>query len=231
MRRRSSAAIVALLAVGCSSLPKETTPDIHAGDAALKSQTAAPPAFVTITAESLKPDESEPPLKWELVAAGSLSHEGEDPYHTWASPQWVMRLPGEFTEVPAAIRDELNRQGCRIPQWIPGTVPHNLLWGEFDRRGQRDLAVLCVREKSATAYIFWAGEVARREVLPFGGPGSTLSIGTAEDIEAHAAADARVDADMPQVVDHDAIEVGCCECCGSYYYRHLGRWFQAAGPD
>jgi hypothetical protein len=82
-------------------------------------------------------------------------------------------------------------------------------------------------------YIFWAGDVDRLAVAPFGGgrTGRTLTLATAEAVESHANPAARVDATMPRVLDHDIIEVSCCECCSRYYYRHRGRWFSARGED
>jgi hypothetical protein len=58
-----------------------------------------------------------------------------------------MVAPEAFEGVPPAIRDQLRRRDCRIPQWKPSTSQHNLLWGEFERRGQRDLVVLCARHE------------------------------------------------------------------------------------
>lgn len=171
-------------------------------------------------------DTSEPPLKWERVEA----RRGDDPSHPWDGPM-VMKRPAEFDTVSGAIRSELERRGCRIPQSTQSTRPHNVLWGEFDHRGQRDLVVLCVHGDSAKAYVFWDRDVSRVEKLPFGNVGYTLSLGTSEGIEAHAAPNARVKAGMPLTVEHDAIEVGCCECCSEYYYRYRGQWFRAPGAD
>lgn len=191
------------------------------------------PARIELSDPGVGVDTSEPPLKWELVDEKTADEASarRDPYRTWEDPRYVMKRPEDFPDVPADIRDELVRRDCRIPHWSPDTEAHNLVWGEFDHRGQRDLVVLCAHEGSANAYIFWAGDVGRLELLPFGQPGHTLTIGTAEGIEAHAEADARTAPDMPAAIDHDAIEDGCCECCSSYYYRHRGRWYRAAGAD
>ncbi len=175
-----------------------------------------------------------PALKWELVSSPSgtetLSAD-DDPYRTWESPQVVMKGPEQFTELPRTIRDELLRRRCRVPQELQTKRVHNLIWGEFDRRGQRDLAVICVQGRTAVALMFWAGNARRVEQLPFEANGSTLTVATAADVERHAPPNAKVTSDAPHLVEHDVIEVACCECCSSYYYRHFERWYRAAGAD
>jgi len=214
------------------TLPIVTPPKSNDRFSAMANQGLQEPARIEMKLHSIKPI-VEPPLKWERVDAESVDTlpEGHDPYRTWDGPGVVMKRPEEFTNLHPAIREELTRRRCRIPQETTTTIPHNLIWGEFDHRGQQDLVVLCVREKSAVAYVFWAGDAARMEVFAFAGHGDTLTVGTPEDIEAHADPTATVTADMPQTIDHDAIEVGCCECCSSYYYRHRGIWFRAPGAD
>jgi len=34
-----------------------------------------------------------------------------------------------------------------------------------------------------------------------------------------------------RTVDHDGLEIGCCECCSGIYYRHGGQWFTPSGAD
>jgi hypothetical protein len=179
------------------------------------------------------PNDVEPAPKWRLLdenAGGELINR-DDSGRTWESRSFTMRRPEEVPDLPSSVREVLGRLECRIPQSLSDEAPHNLLWGEFERRGQRDLLVLCARDSDARAYIFWNAVAERVAMLPFGGAGDTITIGTAPDIERHADPDARLDATMPRALDHDAIEVGCCECCSSFFYLHQGRWFVAPGAD
>jgi hypothetical protein len=66
--------------------------------------------------------------------------------------RWVMRRAVDFPELPRAIREYLERQQCTIPQSSDFTTPHNVVWGEFERRGQHDVAVLCALGEAAKVY-------------------------------------------------------------------------------
>lgn len=60
-----------------------------------------------------------------------------------AEAQINMRKPARFKSVPAELQIELQTEGCRIPQSYKCGVPHNVIGGEFARKGQRDWAGLC----------------------------------------------------------------------------------------
>ena len=180
------------------------------------------------------PDEPEAtPSMWSIVdddQEAAMSR-GLHDYRAWERLKYVMRSPDDFPDLPTPVRNALQQIGCRIPQWPPGTLSHNLVWGRFEKPGQRDLAVLCAKDSAATLYVFWAGDVERLEALPFGRAGRDMRLGAPADIEGHAAPNARIDEGTPPSVDHDAIEVAAGECCSTYYYRYNGRWFTAAGAD
>src|SRR5688572_13873626 len=70
----------------------------------------------------------------------------------------TLRLsPTAFPHLPSQIRRNLQSRGCTIPQTFADTKPHNVISGEFARRGQTDWAVLCSRNKVSSILIFWAG--------------------------------------------------------------------------
>src|SRR5215813_2278808 len=64
--------------------------------------------------------------------------------------------PGELSALPAAIKQELDNMGCRIPQAYEAQ-PNNAVQGEFAKKGQRDWAVLCSKGGSSKLLIFWGG--------------------------------------------------------------------------
>jgi hypothetical protein len=67
----------------------------------------------------------------------------------------VTRLgPSAFPELPMNIRRELERRGCTIPQLWEDKKPHNVIKGEFIRRGQIDWAVLCSLNRISSILIF-----------------------------------------------------------------------------
>jgi len=82
----------------------------------------------------------------------------------------VVRLPpSEFPQLPTAIRQELNRRGCTIPQVWGQTNPHNVISGAFLQAAERDWAVLCSIHQISSILIFRNGlpanvtELARGE--------------------------------------------------------------------
>jgi hypothetical protein len=148
-------------------------------------------------------------------------------------PHWTLRRPAEFPDLPRVIRRQLEQQQCRIPQAANWRIRHNLVWGEFERKGQQDLAVLCVRGQTAVVYIYWAGDVAKRDRLRgvhHYQPGSWIKVAVPRYIEEHIAAYGLIDSGMPTHIEHDGVE-DVFACCSSVYYRHNGRWLRAPGAD
>lgn len=172
-----------------------------------------------------------PNAKWRRVEFEGGGG-GASRFDEWLAPPYVMKRSRDFAGLPEAVHAALAAIDCRIPQYADDNAArHNLLRGDFDGNGITDLAVLCAVQRSAQGYVFWDSEATRRERLSFVYPGSTLTLASAADVDAHARPGAILTPEMPQTLDHDILEVGCCECCSSYFYRHAGRWFTAPGAD
>ncbi|MDA8242464.1 MAG: hypothetical protein M0Z67_19100 [Nitrospiraceae bacterium] len=62
--------------------------------------------------------------------------------------------PSAFPRLPKDIRRSLESRGCAIPQVYDESLPHNVIRGEFIKKGQKDWAVLCSTEKISTILIF-----------------------------------------------------------------------------
>jgi hypothetical protein len=62
--------------------------------------------------------------------------------------------PSEFKSLPEAVVKELEQMGCTIPQSDVETEPHNVIRGEFARKGQVDWAVLCSKEGKSSVLVF-----------------------------------------------------------------------------
>ena len=73
------------------------------------------------------------------------------------SEEKILRLPpAAFSELPSSVIEDLEKRGCTIPQAVPGSFgylnPHNVIRGEFAKRGQTDWAILCSRKKPDSPY-------------------------------------------------------------------------------
>lgn len=144
--------------------------------------------------------------------------------------QWELRRVADLPDIPTGVREALQRLGCSIPRYRRGTVETSVIWGEFERSGQRDLAILCARaDRTSATYVFRAGDPARRLVMPQSG--SSISREPRSAVERRLDPDKPLDPDMPAIVEHDAIDIGCCECCSTIFYLHGGRWFTLPGAD
>jgi hypothetical protein len=176
--------------------------------------------------------EPTPEPRWERA------DETWDPEHypanrsDWADmpAEWELRPVAAVRDVPDVLHDELARLDCALPRFRRGAVETSVIRGEFDRRGQHDVAILCVHaDHTSSVYVFWGGDPARREVMPQSG--SSISAVLSAAVEARLDPARPLEPDMPATVDHDAIDIGCCECCSTIFYRHRGQWFTLPGAD
>src|ERR671937_183045 len=91
-----------------------------------------------------------------FLAASCLVH-GSDAQDRWeAADAAVLRLPpAAFPQLPRNIVRYLQARGCTVPQTFVSAEPHNVISGEFARRGQTDWAVLCSRGREPSIIVFW----------------------------------------------------------------------------
>ena len=144
--------------------------------------------------------------------------------------QWELHPVADVREIPLAVRSALEPLDCAIPGLRSQTLDSSVVWGEFERPGQRDLAVLCVHaDKTSATYVFWAADPRRRDVMPRSGSG--INTATPADMRVRLDPESPREPDMPAALDHDGLEIGCCECCSTIYYRHGGQWFTLPGAD
>jgi hypothetical protein len=228
----------------------------HAAIAGFGCVLAVGDAWAVLSARYREPASARPgagvPFRVEVTASGASEPQQSvleprwgraqvthDPEH-WPSNRsdwsdepanWELRPVTAVSEIPRDVRATLQRLDCRIPVWRPS--PGNnlpVIWGELERAGQRDLAVICVHSDNTSAtYVFWGGDSARRETLPVSG--SSIKVVRRADIETRLDVGRPIDPDMPAAIEHDGLEIGCCECCSTIFYRHGGRWFTLPGAD
>lgn len=157
--------------------------------------------------------------------------------------QATVRLePGAFPDLPLAVREELQRRGCTIPQAFTGGSPHNAVRGRFISSRETDWAVLCSRQRTSSILVFRAGsptaviELARRpdaDFLQVTGPGSigysrAVGVASPQYIREHHE---QYGGAQPPPIDHDGINDIFVEKASIVWYWHAGRWLQLTGAD
>lgn len=151
--------------------------------------------------------------------------------------------PSTFPNLPAPIRQEIERRGCRIPQPF-GSNGANVIHGQFAKQGQTDWAVLCSKDGVSTIMIFWNGTPSRVDSLA---PAPNLDylqefepgkIGYSRKISTIAPKGIRYvyatfseGADPPFALDHDGIDDYFMEKASVIHFRHGRKWVRLAGAD
>ena len=152
--------------------------------------------------------------------------------------------PSVFSDVPIAIRRELGRRGCRIPQSFATKTPHNVIRGRFTAANRQDVAALCSKSGSSSILVFRGGSTAdvaelakeedRGRLQTIDGDGN---IGYSRAIDV---ADPKYIRDrqarysgppVPPSLDHDGINDLFVEKASVVWYWYGRRWWQLQGAD
>ena len=151
--------------------------------------------------------------------------------------------PSAFPELPGAVRRELERRGCVIPQAFSNRTPHNIVRGRFTSSAHKDWAVLCSRRQVSSILVFRSGSVASvlelarqpdRDRLQHVGPGGVIgysrALGVADPkfIKEHHE---WYGGPKPPPLDHDGINDMFVGKASVVWYRYAGRWLQLTGAD
>jgi hypothetical protein len=146
----------------------------------------------------------------------------------------------EFTELPAAIAHDLTNRGCLIPQVKGISRRQNVIRGEFQKRGQRDWAVLCLKGETSTILVYTEASGSKPvQLAPMDetiapdkdGYYRVLQVAGEEFIRRHADASASDMDRPPAILDHDGIDDGIFEKGSSVHYFYRGKWLKLAGSD
>jgi len=155
----------------------------------------------------------------------------------------IRRLPpSAFGDLPEAIRRDLERRKCTVPQIWDDSVPHNVVRGHFARPGQTDWAVLCSRNGVSAILVFWhesADTVAELDSMSDGtflqgvGGGQigySRQIGVADSafINRHYG---WYGGPEPPPLDHEGIDDAFVEKASVVHYWYEGRWLRLTGAD
>jgi hypothetical protein len=150
--------------------------------------------------------------------------------------------PSVFAEVPVAIRAELERRGCAVPQPHGATRPANVVSGNFTSSRQIDWAALCSRERISVILVFRGGsttdvaEVARQadrdylQTLGGGVIGFSRGLGVASAAFIREHHDPASDPPLPPL-DHAGIDDRFIGKGSVVWFWSDGRWLQLSGSD
>lgn len=157
----------------------------------------------------------------------------------------ITRLsPRMFPELPASIADELEKNGCTIPQ--PSAYYEKktgVISGSFAKRGQIDYAILCSKNGVSHIQVIWGGTTqCESELKPRddrnslqGGPGPggiaySRAIATASQRTIAAYQSEYQGLKIPDT-SHDGIEDIFIEKSSSILYCANGKWTKHSGAD
>ncbi len=183
-------------------------------------------------------------LLFGVFAIFCLSQSGAAQDKREVADSTIVRLPPTaFSQLPESIVQHLQRRGCTVPQTYLSAKPHNVISGEFARRGQTDRAVLCSRNGESSILVFWRGstksvsEVARSPDRSFlqtitegGKVGFSRIIETVcrdyilKHYEAYGGR-------KPPPTYHQGINDAYAEKASIVLYYYRGRWLELQGAD
>lgn len=158
--------------------------------------------------------------------------------------QHVVSLsPDAFAEIPAAVRSELHRRGCRIPQPFASRAPQGIVRGRFYRPGVVDVAALCMQGDASVILIFRGADAnAVEELQPrpnddfmqtideAGRTGFSRAIAVASPAVIRRQ-QARYGGPLPKLLDHDGIDDLFVEKASTIWYWQDGKWLPLTGSD
>ncbi len=183
-----------------------------------------------------------PELTAALVVAGAFATVPSLPPGIVGTAQAIRRLaPAAFVEAPIAIRRELSRRGCSIPQPTDGRRS-NVISGDFYGRSQVDWAALCSRNQRSSILVFSGADPAAveelatrsdqdyvQEVEP-GRVGFSRAIGVASpaSILEHYR---WYGGPKPPVLSHPGIDDAFVEKASVVWLWHRGQWLPLTGAN
>jgi hypothetical protein len=196
-----------------------------------------PVAHVTRAAAVRRADSAQTPVRPGVISGIPTAADWS------AADSATVRLsPTAFPELPAGIVRALLARGCTIPQLWGVRKPHNVIRGEFARRGQTDWAVLCSRNMESALLVFWKGaadSVAEHPSVPdlgfLQGVGNdeigfsrVIGIAGRGYIMEHYL---EYGGPVPPPIDHDGIEDAFEGKASAILYFYKGNWLTLTGAD
>lgn len=154
--------------------------------------------------------------------------------------------PMNYPGLPPNIAANLSARGCKIPQAYFKSELHNAIAGEFTRPGQKDWAVMCAHGSEFTVLLFrngvstdpttiygpWSDEF-RVDIFKASrgtrtGYNKAIFVIEKEDIMRHHRA---YGGPTPPPIDHQGIDIYCCEQASQTLYWYNNKWHTLQGAD
>lgn len=153
----------------------------------------------------------------------------------------VRVAPSEIMELSPALRAELTRRNCMVPQPYYGSRS-NVVSGHFTSSERIDVAVLCSRDNISSILVFRGGASDSADELDSSpdrgymqniGPGEAgfsrrIGVATPETIKAYAEA---FEGELPPTLDHEGIDNAFLEKASWIWYWYENRWLRLSGAD
>src|SRR5713226_4714293 len=177
-------------------------------------------------------------------AAQQASSRSSAPQNERQKAEQEIRLlpPSAFPELPVEAIKQLQHRGCTVPQVSGIPELHNVIRGQFARRGQTNWAVLCLKDGKSCILIFSGkpngcpNELACEENESFiqmigdGRMGYSRKINavSSDYILEHYK---RYGGPVPPRLDHQGIDDGVGGKASHIHYCYQGKWLTLTGAD
>jgi hypothetical protein len=150
--------------------------------------------------------------------------------------------PASFPQLPGPVVRDLQRRGCTIPQESFTKNPHNVIQGEFSKRGQTDWAVLCSVKGVSTILVFWNGSAKNPASVALMADRNFLQGITASEVGFSRSISAvgkefilghyqAYGGPTPPPMEHEGIDDAFLEKASVTWYWYRGKWFKLTGAD
>jgi hypothetical protein len=166
--------------------------------------------------------------------------------HEWdAAERAIVRLkPDAFKNLAPAVRTDLYRRQCSIPQpdGLDDAGPHNVITGRFMSQTSTDIAVLCSKGGVSTILVYRDGATKDVAMLAAMADKSFLQTGRSKAIEFSRSISVASPAQMriyheasgagkmPRL-DHDGIDDAFVGKASIVRYWTGGKWLELQGAD
>ena len=165
-----------------------------------------------------------------LFVLSSLCVQAQDKFDI-AERKIVRLAPNKFAELPKNIILALETRGCTVPQSYFYTQPNNVIYGEFEKKGQKDWAILCSKNSVSSILIFWNGSDKKideinvapdKDQLYKMKDGKLVFTRLIEVADTNTLEGLKAYSDEPLPIDHEGIGDGVEYLM--YYYYYQGEW-------
>jgi hypothetical protein len=141
-------------------------------------------------------------------------------------PDFRYLEPKHLRELPALIKVDLDKRGCKIPSFTKWDARHNMIQGQFLKAGQRDWAVLCQHQDKSSILIYPGSATAEVQTVRTEDhdPYRIIHTTTAFVLQKRAIRDKLTESQSQ--FDHDGIEDGPIQKVAIIVYYRDGEWIE-----